>query len=309
MGMTNRERQLLLSLALCSAATLHYLQDETEIRPSRVASVASSSGSSLPELRTSPAAAEPLDEACDEAAPWAEDRVMVAGYPDELQAVAAALGTTLLREPGRSGYGVMATPDGMSVAALIERLKAEPGVLDVSHQGRMQAAATAALPEDLSSLQWHLGAVKAPTSPSSELATVVVAVLDSGVAYEAYTEPTRGGKTYAPAPSLAASTFVAPYDFVNDDAHANDDNQHGTHIASTLAATGRLRGVAPGVSIMPVKVLDHQSQGYESDLVEAIYYAVDHGADVINMSLSFAVGYRPSRALLDALAYAEASGW
>ena len=136
MGMTNPERQLLLSLALCSVATLHFLQDEAESRPSRVDSVASSRASPLPVLRTAPGAAEPLDEA----APWAADRVMVAGYPEELRAVAAALGTTLLREPGRSGYGVMATPDGMSVAALIERLKTEPGVLDVGHQGRMHAA-------------------------------------------------------------------------------------------------------------------------------------------------------------------------
>jgi serine protease len=112
----------------------------------------------------------------------------------------------------------------------------------------------------------------------------VVAVLDSGVAFERY-----GG--YRRAPDLRRSTFVHPWDFVDRDGHPNDRYGHGTHVTGTLAqATNNGRGVAGaayGVKIMPLKVLNDFGEGDSLAIARAIRYAARHRADVINLSLEF----------------------
>lgn len=126
----------------------------------------------------------------------------------------------------------------------------------------------------------------------------VVAILDTGIAY-------RTGGGYTIAPDLTLTTFVTGYDFVNSDNYPSDDNGHGTHVCGTVAqstnnATGAA-GVAPGCGIMPVKVLDNDGGGLDSWIIEGIHYAADHGAEIINMSLS---GPDYSEALEDAVDYA-----
>ena len=88
-----------------------------------------------------------------------------------------------------------------------------------------------------------------------------------------------------------------------------DPNGHGTAMAGIIAAeTGNGTGIAgigfAGVSIMPVTVLDEQGLGQDSDIIEGIVWAVDHGADVINMSFSNP-GFSP--ALQAAIDYAWAN--
>lgn len=79
-------------------------------------------------------------------------------------------------------------------------------------------------------------------------------------------------------------------DFVADDANPQDENGHGTHVAGiAAAATGNGRGVAgtaPDARIMPVRVLDETGNGNGADVSAGIRWAVDHGAHVINLSLS-----------------------
>ena len=76
----------------------------------------------------------------------------------------------------------------------------------------------------------------------------VVAVVDSGVAYE------RRGR-FRRATDLYAGRFVKPYDFVDDDRHPNDEESHGTHVAGTIAQKTNngfgVTGLAYGVEIMP----------------------------------------------------------
>ncbi len=139
----------------------------------------------------------------------------------------------------------------------------------------------------------------------SDLSKWVVAVLDTGVAYIEWKD---SNLKYAQAPSLARVNFTSPYDFVNDDTHPGDDHQHGTHMASLIASEGEISGVAAGVSIMPVKVLDRNNQGNELALIDGLYWATKSGADVVNMSLSFPLGYVPSSALVEALDYAADAG-
>ncbi len=110
---------------------------------------------------------------------------------------------------------------------------------------------------------------------------VVVAVLDSGISM---THPEFSGRI------LPGWNFVANPDNNNP----QDDHGHGTHVTGiALAAINNgvgIAGMAGQASILPVKVLDSTNNGYWSDVISGIIWAVDQGADVINMSLSGTVG-------------------
>jgi serine protease len=115
---------------------------------------------------------------------------------------------------------------------------------------------------------------------------VTVAVLDTGVAYR------NKGRRFRRDPDLPRSRrFVQPRDFVKDDRKPLDRDGHGTHVTSTIVqATDNglgLTGIAYGVKIMPLRVLNRQEQGKGSDVAHAIRFATEHGADVINLSLEF----------------------
>jgi serine protease len=134
-----------------------------------------------------------------------------------------------------------------------------------------------------------------------------VAVIDTGVAYEDYHEPYK--PDFKIAPDLAQTHFVPGYDFVNNDEHPNDDHGHGTHVTGTIAQSTNngigCAGVAPEASIMPVKVLSKTGGGTYAAIADGIYFAADHGADIINLSLG---GKDPSQTLEDALQYAYEKG-
>jgi serine protease len=148
---------------------------------------------------------------------------------------------------------------------------------------------------------------------------VVVAILDSGVAYENYTIPSYEASTvasgvtqYQKAPDLGGTSFVAGYDFINNDTHPNDNNSHGTHVAGTVAQTTNnsygVAGIAYNASIMPVKVLDYTGSGSAQSLADGLYFAADNGADVVNMSLSWTPGYNPGSTVSNAVQYAYNAG-
>ncbi|MEN0068136.1 MAG: S8 family serine peptidase [Myxococcota bacterium] len=236
----------------------------------------------------------------------AGQRMLRLSDPDQIDALAETYGLTILRRPGRSGYALLEGPtDGLVAASQDPRVQASlaNGVIWGVQDGATSAGQSGGASQTYDHLQWHHDRMKLPANPA--VGDRVVAVLDTGVAYET---AVRDGVAYTQAPSLASSAIVAPYDFVNDDPHANDDHQHGTHIASIIASSGVVRGVAAGVALMPIKVLDADNQGHELGLIEAIWHAIDHGADVINMSLSFGEQYRPSLALQEALAAAADAG-
>jgi serine protease len=151
--------------------------------------------------------------------------------------------------------------------------------------------------------QWHLRQIGMPDA--WKLANgngVIVAVLDTGVAYEDY-------KKFHQLPDLKGLTFVEPYDFVSNTTHANDDHGHGSHVTGTIAqATNNgigVAGVALDVKIMPLKVLSAGGSGSVAGIADAIRYAADHKASVINMSLG---GAFPSTVLKKAVKYAHDKG-
>jgi subtilisin family serine protease len=83
------------------------------------------------------------------------------------------------------------------------------------------------------------------------------------------------------------------YDFVNNDGDAMDDNWHGTHVAGIIAAEANngqgISGIAGplNVKIIPVKVADKDGQTISGTVAKGMQYAVDHGADIINLSIGF----------------------
>lgn len=126
---------------------------------------------------------------------------------------------------------------------------------------------------------------------------VVVAVLDTGVS------DGKGSKKRVP--DLKETAFVPGYNFVNDNTDAYDGNAHGTHVAGTIAQSTNngigVVGIAYEAAIMPVKVLSDGGSGSTTDIAEAIIWATDNGANVINMSLG---GGGHSKVFAEAVKYA-----
>ncbi len=125
--------------------------------------------------------------------------------------------------------------------------------------------------------QWAMEKINAPYAWGiSQGNGVLVAVLDSGVDLD---HPDLSGKI---------RTDI-DYDYINNDAIAQDDQGHGTHVAGIIgAATDNGRGVSGlgwQAMIVPYKVLDDTGTGSLSGIVNAIDAAVNAGARVINMSL------------------------
>ena len=151
--------------------------------------------------------------------------------------------------------------------------------------------------------QWNLKAINMEKAwEVTKGKGVIVAVLDTGIAFENHDD-------FAVVPDLEGQKFAGGWDFVNDDEHANDDHGHGTHVAGTIAqATNNgegVAGVAFEATLMAVKVLDHFGSGNTADIADAIHWAADHGAKVINMSLG---GGGRSDVLEHAVKYARAKG-
>jgi subtilisin family serine protease len=181
----------------------------------------------------------------------------------------------------------VSVPLGDTAAEHLGRVAALPEVELAELNLVGELAAIPVPPNDpLYPAQWHLPGVQAPEAWSLGTgAGVTVAVLDTGVS--------QGGV------DLDCHSLVHPYDALSQTAGlaaAADANGHGTHVAGTIAqctdngAVGA--GVAPDADLMPVKVVSTPEFGDEgtvtaAHLADGIVWAIDHGADVLNMSLGF----------------------
>ncbi len=178
--------------------------------------------------------------------------------------------------------------------AIMNMLKHEPGVISVEQNAYAYAYM---VPNDTYySYQWHMQRIGMENAWNEASGSgVVVAVVDTGVKQSLQ--------------DLAGTSFTAGYDFVNNDNDPTDDEGHGSHVSGTIAQTTNnntgVAGVAYNATIMPVKVLDSRGSGSFDDIADGIYYAVDNGADVINMSLG---GGSSLSILEDAVNYAWNNG-
>ena len=126
-------------------------------------------------------------------------------------------------------------------------------------------------------------------------ANIVVGVVDTGVAWQ---HPDLAANIWTNPDEIAGNGVdddangkvddVRGWDFLNGDNDPYDDNEHGTHVAGTIGAVGNngvgVVGVNWNVKIMPLKFLGADGNGTTSAAVEAIIYARDEGAKVVNNS-------------------------
>ncbi len=204
-------------------------------------------------------------------------------------------------------------PRGTSVAVELRRVRAERGVAwavpdYIAHiagapngefipddKGRGRHAG------DWRELQWNFVGefgVNAPEAWANLIHDghagghgVTVAVLDTGVAYAS-----RDG--FRRSPDFDRYQFVKGWDFVAKDSYPYDRNGHGTFVAATIAEETNngygLTGLAYGARIMPVRVLNAEGEGEATTIAQGVYFAVRHGARVINLSLEFSPGVTAS---------------
>lgn len=172
-----------------------------------------------------------------------------------------------------------------------------------------------AVPYIGSNFDWNLNAVNAPEVWAQGFTGegTIVAVLDTGVDY---THPDLDDNIFLNTGEIAGDGIdndgngyvddVHGFDFAYFDADPSDVNGHGTHVAGTIAAERNgfgTTGVAYDATILPVKVLRDNGSGSSNAIAAGIRYAVDVGADVINLSL----GGGATRSVVNALQYAWAN--
>lgn len=143
--------------------------------------------------------------------------------------------------------------------------------------------------------QWNLRSINMESAwDETKGQGVTVAVIDTGITQ---------------VPDLKDTKFTQGYDFVNDRIEAKDDAGHGTHVAGTIAQSTNndygVAGIAYEAKLMPLKVLGASGGGTVADIAEAIKFAADHEADVINLSLG---GAGESALLKEAIDYAYNKG-
>ncbi len=215
---------------------------------------------------------------------------------------------------------------GESLTAALKRLRGERDV-QWAVPDYLAHSAGQVIPDDVGKaggppggwreLQWNFAGtfgVNAPEAWANVAADgrpggkgVTVAVLDTGVAYA-----NRG--QFRRSPDFGRYEFVRGYDFVARNRYPNDRNGHGTFVAATIAeATNNhfgLTGLAFAARLMPVRVLDSEGEGEASTIAEGVFFAVRHGAQVINLSLEFSPGVTASDIpeLIEALRFAHRKG-
>ncbi len=196
----------------------------------------------------------------------------------------------IIREIKRLHIQIVAVPAGQEMM-WVKRLRRLPAVsfAELDYQSH-----TLLTPNDPQfSRQWNLRQINAPAGWDIQTGSnaVVIAIIDTGVDL---THPDLAGK------------IVAGYNFVNNNNQPQDDNGHGTHVAGIAAAISNngigVAGVDWAARIMPLKCLNSDGSGWDSDIADATRWAVDHGAKVINMSFGSTT---PSATLANAIAYAH----
>lgn len=150
----------------------------------------------------------------------------------------------------------------------ITRVTSDPSILSVEED-------TVVTAKDLEfETTWGVTRLGASTTYASDVigTGVRVAILDTGIDY-----------TH---PDLIAS-YAGGYNFVAGNTDPKDDNGHGTHIAGTISAAHNgvgVVGVAPGVQLYALKVLDSTGSGFTSSIIAALDWAIANKIQITNNS-------------------------
>jgi subtilisin family serine protease len=246
------------------------------------------------------------------------DTLMVrfaAGVPAaSAQAELAAVGGRVLQS-FPDGPSVVALAPGVSPSAAIATLRADRQVLYAEPDGTIHGT-------DINPTDPMFGALWGMNNPNNvdidapQAWTVttgnpstIIAVLDTGIDLN---NPEFAGRIWTnPNPWHDPGFFgdVNGWNFVSNTGFVQDNNGHGTHVSGTIGADPfngiGVAGVNWQAKIMPVKILDGSGNGTTDEAVAGIYFAVNHGARVINASWG---GGDFSQSMIDAINYADSRG-
>ncbi|MEH2120457.1 S8 family peptidase [Nostoc sp.] len=170
---------------------------------------------------------------------------------------------------------------------------------------------------DLGGNNWGADLVKAPEAWAHGYTGkgVVVAVVDTGVDYNhedlknniwTNTKEIAGNGIDDDGNGYVDDNYG--WNFADNNNNTLDNNGHGTHVSGTIAGENNnygVTGIAYDAKIMPVKVLDESGSGSFNSISKGIRYAVDNGANVINLSLG---GPYSNSTLESAIDYASSKG-
>jgi serine protease len=236
--------------------------------------------------------------------------------------IARAGGVARTTSSPLAGVHVLHLKRGTTVSQEISRLRHQPGIA-YAVPNYIAHAAGSWTPNDpgrthtaggWQQIQWNFmpqAGINMPEAWANMISDhhpggtgVTIAILDTGVAY-------RDWKHFKRAPDFTSTQFVHPYDFVAKNRFPLDREGHGTFVAGIVAESTNngvaLTGIAYGAKIMPVRVLDRSGEGFPATIARGIVYAVNHGAQVINLSLEFDLGITSSDIpeILNAINYAH----
>jgi subtilisin family serine protease len=204
---------------------------------------------------------------------------LVVYWRDQAPASLAMQGARAMHASATASRSVVIALPG-AAGRLAATLRADPRVRAVVPDAVVHAAgwpADAPPSDPLFPRQTDLPQVHVPGAWKTTIGSpsVVIAVIDSGFDLAH--------------PDLAGVPVVSPRNETWNTTDVTDQDGHGTLVAGTIFArtndaTG-IAGIAPGVTLMPIKVLDGDGSGFFSDVLDAVDWARTHGANIINLSL------------------------
>lgn len=220
--------------------------------------------------------------------------------PTDTTSTADTTGDVVLVAVDDQGRPEIVTTEPQDAAAVVQDLESEPGVEVVALEVDQEMRSGAMGGDPYRAQQWALDDLRAETAWASSTGSGVdIAVVDTGVAAS---HADLAGR-YCTGVAFLGSNGVAQIG-----GGTSDPNGHGTHVAGiALAGSGDsvgIAGVAPASRLIPVRVLDAAGSGSSSDVARGIIWAVDHGAEIVNLSL----GGPATAAVASAVAYAEQHG-
>lgn len=179
------------------------------------------------------------------------------------------------------------------VVAALKALKAKAGIINTVEPNFLVSSFSN---DPLFSKQWNLQRLEIEKLwARGNGQGVTVAVIDTGVSSNLK--------------DLDKSRLVKGYNFIDRNKNFEDDHGHGSHVAGTIGQDTNnkigVAGIAYKAKIMPLKVLGKNGSGTTLNIAEAIVYAADNGANIINLSLG---GGMYTKVLKDACDYAVKKG-